>query len=851
MTDQQPANINLKLALEQSALQQSQQGVDKLDKQFAALKKDVQDTGKAADQTAATIGKAMGNVASTADAGTREIKKLKSALDAAGESAEKVGKKGINVEGLRRTGGALSSLGLGQVGGALSSAGDIGEVAKEAGALTSALGPLGYVLPVVTGAALGLQIGMKLLDDQLRDTKKSADEALAGLDAFYDALGKGTSKTIKQQIGELTELYNRKAQELNTLAAAVNPNLAMSGDLVHDAAVLLGKARGDFNQFTDKGQALAKELSDIKGKIDALNRALDDTKVASNDAAEALKAQQAAVMANLDLSVQARRQELADAKLNSTQQKQRLSDLQDERAILQSQMQVLQPLIATNEEAKKKYEALQTQMVLLNTEIANLTNTMIPASEAAEKMRQAVQKASDADIARFKEEQKVSEELSSMTYEQVQERLKAIEQEKATNDKVIEARILANQLLDKNSDEYKKNQAEIEAATKANEALNQELGRLKGGMDKLPAEISAANKRVADTTKKYNDDVKAIEQRSLEERANIQKKYNDKLVDVAREFADTAAATLRKLEQQREDLATTLGRDEQKAERESADQLLDIRIKAAREDAKASREHFLELERIKKDAESKEIGFLLDRNFLGLYQSRLQTTNDINKSNSQFANSQTDRQIQAQQEVQDLRTNIERQRRERLIAYQQQIADARLAYEREMADARRKRTEELQLAKETRDKDLADLRVKTAREQQTLKSSYDQELKIASLYGAARVKQEAATQAALLAQGQARLAAISGGSGAVKRRAGGGSLDTGDVSWVNDGRAGQRESFNGVPFPAGLGLFIPAQPGNVSQGSTAAPNVTIHINGAQDVNAIRREVISAIKTVMR
>jgi hypothetical protein len=683
MSDQ-PTQVTLKLALERAALQESQTGVSGLSRQFAQLKTQIQDTGATADKSVRSLADAFGRggaLKSAIDSQTRAVSDLRTQIAGLGKEAGALGN--FPLEGLRRTGGALSQLGLGGIGAPVSILGDIGQVGKEIGLVLKALGPLAPVLTAVAGAAAGLEIGMKMLDAQLTDSKKAVNEALAQLDAYYTALEKGTSQSLKAQIANLVERYNILAQKYNQEANAYNNAVAYTGDVVHDAAVTIGKARGDFDDLKNSILNTGKELTTIKGQIDGFTNALKSSKVAANDAAEALKAQQAKIMADLEISATAQRQELADSKLTSEQMRQRLKDLEDERAILQSEMQVLQPLIATNEEAKKKYEALTSQMILNTTEIDRLTNKLIPAKKATEDFASAIDKLKN---------------FGNLVSSGIQNALNATK-------RMIEER----------------------------------------------------DARVIAVQEKYENDVKAAEQKGLEERAAIQQRYNDRLVEIARNAADAARAELERLQQAREDLATSLGRDMEKSARALDDRLLTVQIQAQREDEKAARDHYNNLKRIRDDAAAQEVGFLLNRNFLGLYQSRLQTTRDITRANEDYTNQTAERHAAVRQQVEDEKRAYEQQRRERLIAYQQQLADAQLAYKRALADQQRKEAEELQLAREARARDIQQLSQKLSNEARIRAQAYQQDLRLAAQYGTALVKAHEQINNAILQRANAAL----------------------------------------------------------------------------------------------
>jgi len=68
---------------------------------------------------------------------------------------------------------------------------------------------------------------------------------------------------------------------------------------------------------------------------------------------------------------------------------------------------------------------------------------------------------------------------------------------------------------------------------------------------------------------------------------------------------------------------------------------------------------------------------------------------------------------------------------------------------------------------------------------------------------------------------------------------------------VNEGK-GQRESYNGTPFPPGLGVFFPAagQSGNISPGGGGSTHYnTFNIQG-NDPDVIARVVVQKLEGLM-
>ncbi len=620
-------------------------------------------------QIIAEFEKQNSSVKATVASETAELQKLQAGFDQTGAAA----KRGLNVEGLRRTGGALSQLGAGEVGGAVSRAGDIAQIAKEFSGLGLALPPLAIGLGAVTAATA-------LYNESVKATTERLDAADKAQRAYLEALRNSTTNETKAKLQALTQQRDIDQQLRDFQIGQAQKALKEFGPL-----------SAEFANASEKIKNYNSKLVEENAVIDILTNAIKDNAFWVNDLANTLN--------------------------------------------------------------NKTSKAIQF-VIDLSKKVA----------EEQAKLGAALRLTGDKEIERIKIEQRTNNELLSFTYEQAQARMKAIEDEKAINDKIILTRGLVNAQLDRNSDEYKRNAVEMAAATEANKNLNTELNALKNGLDNLPAEIDAANQRIAAVTKKYNDERSAIEQRSNEERANIETKYQDKLIDIVRNTANAIDEATRNLQRQNEDNAISFDRATEKAGRDTLAKQQDIQLKGQVEESKALRDHLRNLERIRAEAADREFELIANRDFAGLFMSRRQTSRDMERTNKEFTDQVADRRAGLQQQFDDLKRSIERERQERVIAANQQIEDNRRAFQRALQDEQRKRQQELQLAGETRNKDLQNLASKTAAELRLKQQSYDAELRMAAQYGKARVDMEANIQKALLAQANARLAALTGGT---------------------------------------------------------------------------------------
>jgi hypothetical protein len=733
MMADESANISLRLALDRSALQESATGIDKLSKSFADLKTNVQDTGRQSDQA---VGK----------------------LSRLGQDAP--GGGNLSLQGLRRTGGALSQLGLGGLGDIVGKAGDVAEVTKEVSSLISALGPLGLLLSGIAGAVVGLQVGLALLDSQLKDSKQALQSALDSQREYYAFAATATTADAERRKRELEKVASTQRAALNETEGALR-SLEQQTNITRDIGDKLPGAIGEpFRQLKKQLDDNAKSVGDTEAAIGRLDGALKSGALSANDAAE-------------------KEQQLADARRNRFEK-----GLDDELAV--------NALIAAGSR-----KALQDKLDQNKTDLATINAWL---EKNAERV------AGDEDLAK--------------TFDEAVAKAKALEGAINNLNRALSVHEMAN------------------TRTDSPELQDRE----------------ARDKRLIDIERRFEEEEQRLKEAALQKEADIEQRYADRQIDIARQAADAAEAALRKLEEQEADAFTALGRDLEKAARDTAYQQLVDQTNAARDEAKAYRDHQHDLERIRKAAQDREAEMIQNRDFLGLFNSRRQTSRDIENANDNFLQQRQERQIAQAQQLEDLKRSAAHERQERLIAYQQLLVDARTTYQRQLVEARRKATEESQIARSERDRTLAEARAAATRQIATARSTHDQLLRQASLFGKALIAEHDRIDRAILARAEATLRSLSGGNQAA-HHAGGGSLDAGDMTWVNE-RRGQRERFNGTPFPPGLGLFQAAQPGNVSAGPSAESGRTFTQNNTFNIRATdpagtRREVLQVLHEVTR
>ena len=297
--------------------------------------------------------------------------------------------------------------------------------------------------------------------------------------------------------------------------------------------------------------------------------------------------------------------------------------------------------------------------------------------------------------------------------------LSGIQQRMQAEQRAMAASVDANNArLDAIADERLILEAQIATITELDTVtpeLTEELERLRGAMSALDTEaefitntaLGAAKALEAETAQReyaeqqrdetlasiraFNDDVAALD----EERLEIEKQYQEAMVDAARKAAEAAEKALDKLNETSAKLQKELARSGVDLTEKVRLKDLDVEIKAQRKEAKALRDHHRKLEKIRVDAQRKEEDLELDRDFRAIFQLRKETSRKMEDASTGLVASQQERQIAAQQQLDDIRTAATRERAQRLVKFQRDLSDAQAQYQKELAIADQKRAEML------------------------------------------------------------------------------------------------------------------------------------------------------------
>lgn len=325
-----------------------------------------------------------------------------------GNLLQRIGAQGRNLPSVQIPG---AGIGTDAISNLIRLTGALGEAAGVTGAMTAATTALTPVLGAsaagvagviaVAGPLIlivgGLGLALKALGDQAAAESKA-------INATVDA-----QRDVAQQIAEGlgSEEASKQLEELNAKRKAEAELLARNQQIYTENIENQGALTGVLKATSGAEQALSDQIQKSKDLIEgydtstqALTRALDDGTLAANDAAEAEKKlaeeRTKAVLSAADL---AGKELAAEQKaLNATEEQntKRLDSIEDEKAVLQAQIDVLTESGDTSEEVTAKIAALNTQLGSLGKESDFIKNTALAASRAADAEKKAKKDAEDA-----------------------------------------------------------------------------------------------------------------------------------------------------------------------------------------------------------------------------------------------------------------------------------------------------------------------------------------------------------------------------------------------------------------------------------------------------------------------
>ncbi len=781
-----------------------------------------QATQEALDETSNLADEAGRSISAVADHTSRLTQVMQAAADQArgnwndlrnelmnGGEAGGGGGIGISPMMLRRTGGALTQLGLGTVGQPLQMAGDVAQVAKlgdvvkqivpSIQAATVSIGgmEIGVTSMISTMApfaavAAGVVLAMKLISDQ-------ADKAAERVRQEYEA----DRKFWDQQTA------NRDKATQITTAQNEQAAIITAQDI---------KAANDHLQFLQAQYELTQKQYEALGS--------------SFNPAE---------RARLGAQGKQQQEDILDY----------IKYLNDLQFQFDNQTKALPPLIKQHEDLTKKLEDERKAQAERD---AAAERTIELTKQEAQLKKTASSDAIKATIENLKSEQKIiSDTLAKggLSEEEIA-KLKARLSDLARQEKEFTEDVLP--------------------AIKAREAQEKAERNFADAISSVVDAVVSASQRVQDSIirtagiwEKFQQQEENITEQTAQARIDIEDRYQDALIKAAETAVESAQNALDRLEKGQADRDAALEQGLGQIAQSGIDDRRRIAIQEQRSEVQILTDHLRKLQDIKNSGWYEEETAMLNRDVLSLVKQRVAKSQQMDQENIDFQRRREDAKRNEQISLEDQQSAEAMARRDRQAAYVLANQEAKARYNEELNVAEDTRKKNLERAVQTRDKELQLADEKNHKLHELAKQNFINEMKEATLTSEARIKLlQAEASAAYKMAGMVDISSmingISGGStgngllnvigriagffgGAMAHRAAGGPLQAGQPSWVNDSSQNRGESFNGSPFPSGLGMFIPMQSGVVqNSGQSIVISVPIDIHGVTDPIGIGRMV---------
>lgn len=292
-----------------------------------------------------------------------------------------------------------------RLGGALAGVSEkAAETSKVALALTPVVGQTAAGLASMAVAAAPFVLAAAAIALALKSLSDQAAEEADTINAIVDAqrqigqdVARGlTSEEAKAQLQELEKLRQDETDRLSSLNQNYSENIESTGAFSGVLKALSGAEEALSSQIATS----TTNVETYDTKIAALTLATQDGSLAANDAAEAEKAlaeerSKTALSAADNAAKELQSQQRA---LNATeeQNQKRLSTIEDEKDVVQKQIDVLTESGVTSDEVTTKIAALKDQLGLLGKESDFISSTALEASRQADAEKQAKKDAEDA-----------------------------------------------------------------------------------------------------------------------------------------------------------------------------------------------------------------------------------------------------------------------------------------------------------------------------------------------------------------------------------------------------------------------------------------------------------------------
>lgn len=347
----------------------------------------------------------------------------------------------------------------------------------------------------------------------------------------------------------------------------------------------------------------------------------------------------------------------------------------------------------------------------------------------------------------------------------------------------------------------------------------------------------------AQAEQRYNDalarsaqarqSITALTESTTHQEIELERKFRDQQIAIVENAVAAAESAYSDLEQKSADLARDYARDISDMERKAQLDAATAARNAQRVERDALRNHLREIRQLRERAQADIERAEAEGDFAQVAELERSLNRELALENRDAVEAAQDREQARADEANERAIAYAEERQQRLQAAVRASQDAQAAYQQQLTELQNKQARELATLQQASTQELDLLRTTTQAKLSILQQAAQQEISITQQLAQNRIAAQAqsgVTRAGAVAQITAAYNAT--------RRAGGGPLAAGQASWVNDGYAGQRESFNGQLLPNGLGLFIPAKSGSVTTNNssvTVAPvfNITTGGNATQ------------------
>jgi hypothetical protein len=453
-----------------------------------------------------------------------------------------------------RLGSAVSGLGLPEVGGVISGTGNIASLAGQLPRLVTAAQGAPTAIAKTTSALLGVEvsfgavaataapiaivlaavtIAFKHFQDVVEQAKANFDAARDAQRTYAEAIASGTSETIRAQLDTTRARQAAVALELQAAQNAYD-------QLTLFQNVVAGK------RLNDDLKDLQEELAASTYEVNALGNALNDSAVATRDAIEAERQRAEQFIAETERRANIEQQVARLISEGTSQQyEDRLEQLRQERALVESELTALEARSNQTEEIIRQEYEYKQRLTELYEEEQTLADGTLVLIRARERETEAIEKA-----------------------KQVQEALASYSEDIAD----IEAK-----LTDTRSESLRKLDAQLAEAERGVEVglgrTNEKAARqLEDQIGKLTRE---QGDKETDIRAESADRIVELEQKAARDRERILKDYNR---SASKAIRDRDAAALTAAQEARDDqLGQTQDQlDESKAKEKKA---LDDKLK--------------------------------------------------------------------------------------------------------------------------------------------------------------------------------------------------------------------------------------------------------------------------------